>query len=58
MTINNSFPDPTERCEGCGAEATKHDSDRVPLCQECYDEMVRDFLRRKQHIPKPKGKRK
>jgi hypothetical protein len=26
-----------ERCEGCGVPATTHDSDDVPLCDECYD---------------------
>ena len=33
----NSKREP-EKCEGCGAPATHHDVENVPLCKECFDE--------------------
>lgn len=30
------------RCEGCKKPATTTDSEGVPLCQECYDELARE----------------
>lgn len=30
---------PTECCEGCDNSATHRDSEGVPLCKECYDDL-------------------
>lgn len=30
---------PTECCEGCDNAATHHDSEGIPLCKECYDDL-------------------
>lgn len=30
---------PTDCCEGCDNAATHNDSEGVPLCKECYDDL-------------------
>jgi hypothetical protein len=42
--------DESERCEGCGAVATQHDSESVPLCDDCMNglklENIQEMCRR------------
>ncbi len=39
---NRINPDELYKCEGCDNDAMTHDSEGIPLCDECAAEMIKD----------------